>query len=183
MPPVKPTKPYDFNEPHQVRKIKAYYQSQKNRLEGGFYLSAEEKEELVDLGKRISAFDKEQKEKEKERKLKDAFVNLNEASKRLEQLTPLIQEARAAKELEKLVKLQEQEQEYKEERTEALEYIESQGVRIPEGFGDVKEEEEEGDDDEVVHDKTPTTKKKKKKPASKSKYAPIMCPGAPSSAP
>ena len=62
---VKPKKPYNLDDPKASRKIRAYYGRLKQRLEGNFELSTEEKQDLVQIGLLIATHDKQQTQEQK----------------------------------------------------------------------------------------------------------------------
>ena len=62
---TKPTKPYDVNNPKQLRRIKAYYKRLQERVDGNFALEADEKQDLVQIGLLLATHARQELQKAK----------------------------------------------------------------------------------------------------------------------
>ena len=155
---VKPKKPYNLDDPKASRKIRAYYGRLKQRLEGNFELSTEEKQDLVQIGLLIATHDKQQTQEQKLQEALDKALDqaVHDKERAQIELAAIQQERRALlartdiqrqDQLEELSKLNQAEVEFNRLLQSAQQVIDDSQL-----LEEVKQEEEE-EEQEVEEEK------------------------------
>ena len=145
MPPkpvIKPVKPYNIYNEIEGRRIYSYYNSLRQRVDDGFGLNKKEKEDIVELGQLISAYEKEIKYK---RAVKQAQLDLRQAQADLDKLNSQFDQEKIEQELAKLERFKKLEAAHLKAIAEAEERLQELFEDSPGDTSTVGEgEEEEG---------------------------------------